>query len=286
VDIPCGEGPPIMVDGRPVQTALTGTVGDLMTLGSLALRVCDPPAALGKGEHRIQTVDEGAFSVDSLTLGQPASSGDTDPGRRVRVQRWGAAARSLDVDPGPRALLATNENFNAGWEARLESRRLAPTQLDGWRQGWVVPAGPGGHVVLTFRPDRLYRGGLLAGSAAVLLVVVLAFSRPRRPKVLNACQPGAIPAGAAVVAAAATAFLCGGWAVLIVLPPLLLFRSRVAVLAGASAVLATGIAAGQHAYGPTSGVGAFGRPAQLLTIVAVAGTVMALSSRGNPDAEG
>ena len=79
----------------------------------------------------------------------------------VIVAKESAAAINHSAEyAGYTALLATNENFNAGWEARLGSRRLAPTKLDGWRQGWAVPAGPGGHVVLTFGPDWLYRGGL------------------------------------------------------------------------------------------------------------------------------
>ncbi len=51
---------------------------------------------------------------------------------------------------------------------------LSPIVVDGWQQGWVVPAGVAGEVVLSFVPDRSYRTGLLVGAGLLLLLVVLA----------------------------------------------------------------------------------------------------------------
>jgi len=57
---------------------------------------------------------------------------------------------------------------------------LSSIVVDGWQQGWVVPAGVSGEVELSFVPDRLYRSGLLVGAGLLLLLVVLAALPVRR----------------------------------------------------------------------------------------------------------
>jgi arabinofuranan 3-O-arabinosyltransferase len=54
--------------------------------------------------------------------------------------------------------------------------------VDGWQQGWLVPAGVSGELVLRFGPDRPYRLALLYGAIAlaVLLVAALIPQRPQR----------------------------------------------------------------------------------------------------------
>ena len=42
--------------------------------------------------------------------------------------------------------------------------------IDGWQQGYRVPAGAGGEVSLVYRPDRTYRTGLLVGLGLVVLL--------------------------------------------------------------------------------------------------------------------
>ena len=56
---------------------------------------------------------------------------------------------------------------NPGWTATLNGHRLTPVTLDGWQQAFVVPAGAGGRVAMTFTPATGYRW-LLAGSALVM----------------------------------------------------------------------------------------------------------------------
>jgi arabinofuranan 3-O-arabinosyltransferase len=57
---------------------------------------------------------------------------------------------------------------------------LVPIAVDGWQQGWVVPAGVAGEVELSFVPDRVYRTGLLVGAGLLLLLVGLAVAPVRR----------------------------------------------------------------------------------------------------------
>jgi arabinofuranan 3-O-arabinosyltransferase len=56
----------------------------------------------------------------------------------------------------------------------LAGRSLTAVRIDGWQQGYLVPAGAHGHLVLTYGPDRAYRLGLLLGLVLALLVLVLA----------------------------------------------------------------------------------------------------------------
>jgi arabinofuranan 3-O-arabinosyltransferase len=77
-------------------------------------------------------------------------------------------------------LLVVPENQNDGWTATLSGVRLTPIRLDGWQQAWIVPAGKGGLVTLSFGPQRTFVVGLVAGLLAAILVVVAAFWR-RQP---------------------------------------------------------------------------------------------------------
>jgi arabinofuranan 3-O-arabinosyltransferase len=92
----------------------------------------------------------------------------------------------LRVGSGPAALLRTSRNFNDGWRAELGGTVLAPQRVDGWAQGWRVPSGTGGTLVVTYAPQRPYLVGLvtglvLAGLLLVLAVVVLVRTRLREP---------------------------------------------------------------------------------------------------------
>ena len=46
--------------------------------------------------------------------------------------------------------------------------------LDGWQQGYAVPAGDGGRVALTYAPDHGYRAGLFGGLLLAALLLVAA----------------------------------------------------------------------------------------------------------------
>jgi arabinofuranan 3-O-arabinosyltransferase len=81
-----------------------------------------------------------------------------------------------------------NENFNPGWQARLDGRTLPAARLDGWKQAWLLPAGTAGTVTLTYLPDPLYRdalGGALGSLALVVLVALWPGTPAWRPRWLR-----------------------------------------------------------------------------------------------------
>ncbi len=89
----------------------------------------------------------------------------------------------MEVAPGAEAVLRVPENVNDGWQATLDGKRLEAETVDGWQQGWVVPAGEGGLVRLDFAPDRSYRAALLVGGGLALLLLLgtgIAWLRDRR----------------------------------------------------------------------------------------------------------
>ncbi|EUA43057.1 putative membrane protein [Mycobacterium xenopi 3993] len=56
-----------------------------------------------------------------------------------------------------------------------DGTRLTPVAVNGWQQGWVVPAGTAGTITLTFVSNSLYRTGLLGGLALLPVLALLAW---------------------------------------------------------------------------------------------------------------
>ena len=173
----CGLGPQVRVDGTVHDTEVSGTIDDVRLGRPLRWAVCDGPVALDAGRHRI--VAESSLQFQPVTLGwrpdETTPETGTAPGgppRTSQVRSWGPALREVQVGAGSASVLRVAENVNDGWEARLDGRRLDPVTIDGWQQGYRVPAGAGGTVTLVYAPDRVYRAGLLVGGLLALLLLV------------------------------------------------------------------------------------------------------------------
>ena len=186
VTIPCGRGPVVTVDGVPRQTSARTTAGELHDLAPVELTLCGPAtAALGTGEHRLVATATDTLAVDSATLTRVGSAVAAAGSRTAaRITRWDAEDRSVRVAARTEAtLLVVPENTNPGWSATLDGHRLETVAVDGWQQGYVLPAGAAGTVELSFGPGLLYRWALGIGAGAVLLLIALAVvrGRPARP---------------------------------------------------------------------------------------------------------
>jgi arabinofuranan 3-O-arabinosyltransferase len=186
VALPCGSGPPLVVDSASVPTTLSATIGDLLRGRRLQVRAC-ASVSLTPGRHDIVLGSSRATRPESLTL-QPTAvpAGETDRGDDVTVRSWKAATREVAVsERDAPAVLAITENVNSGWSATLGGTRLTPVRLDGWSQGFIVPAGPAGVVELTYGPDRPYRAALATGAVAIGAVAVVAWrgASPTTPRV-------------------------------------------------------------------------------------------------------
>ena len=139
------------------------------------VRLCAPSGqlALGGGRHWLLATPSSVFVVTDLDLAtQPGSAGTAaSAGQRVvRVLSWQADNRSLSIGPGAASYVEIHENFNAGWTATLNGRTLTAVRLDGWQQAFIVPAGRGGVISLSYAPATVYHAGLIvvgAGACAV-----------------------------------------------------------------------------------------------------------------------
>lgn len=182
--VPCGRGPVIEIDGKKINSSVTGVLGDVMANRPLKATLCDDDLAtaleLPAGDHVLTTSRSESFvvqdvSVVHLDLPKPAATH-----REVSVTTWDATEREVTVAAGAQALLVVPENVNDGWTATLDGKVLEKTRVDGWQQAWILPEGDGGVVALDFVPDTRYRAGLLVGVLGVLVVVALAAVPVRR----------------------------------------------------------------------------------------------------------
>ena len=200
VKLRCGLGPTIRVDGRLVPTRATGTYADLLYARPLRFTACAAaPVRAGHNAVTEPAADPTGWDVQDVLV-SPAGAGraPATAAQPATAISWTDSSRVLRVDAGQRSYLAVAQNFNAGWQASIGGRVLAPVRLDGWEQGWLLPAGTRGLVTLTFLPDRPYRAALFGGLAALALLIGIAVApRRRRPMAepLAAPAPGTGPGG-------------------------------------------------------------------------------------------
>ena len=72
------------------------------------------------------------------------------------------------------SVVGVAESANAGWTATVDGTELRSVVLDGWRQGFVLPAGTEGVVAMDYAPQTPFRLALVAGLAVVGLLLLLA----------------------------------------------------------------------------------------------------------------
>ena len=175
--LPCGRGPVVEIDGRRIETAVTGTRRRLGVRtkppGETVWRSGGPAAGRGAPAPGRRDRRHRPQELTMVPAGGLPDPGPTGP--PARIGRWDATSRTVAVDPAAAATyLVVRENANAGWRATLDGSVLRPVRLDGWQQGWLVPAGVGGAVELVYTPDAAYRTGLLLGALAAAAMVALA----------------------------------------------------------------------------------------------------------------
>jgi arabinofuranan 3-O-arabinosyltransferase len=218
LDVPCGQGPKIAIGGSIFDTSLTANTRSLLRGAQVPLQVCAPagitPYAVLDGTTRVLAPPTTALRVDSITLRRPGADLGVD---RPATEERNGDGLPTSVRVPARAtpsVLALTQNVNPGWEATLDGKALTAQRVDGWQQGWVVPAGQAGTVDLRFAPTRLFDGLLLLG--ALLALVVVAGVTPLRLR--RAAARDLPPLGAApvrwldgVLVVVAAGFLTG-WA--------------------------------------------------------------------------
>ncbi|HWJ83460.1 MAG TPA: alpha-(1-_3)-arabinofuranosyltransferase family protein [Nocardioides sp.] len=173
----CGYGPTLVVDGHRYPTRVSGRIGAVVAAGQMAVRPCGRTPDridLDTGRHRVRLLSTEQFGPVALTLrpgGDPATR-TVERSRTLHVVSTSDVEVRMDVGPGQTALISAPFNENAGWVARVGGHELSPIVVDGWAQGWVIPAGVSGRVTLSYAPQTGYVVGLVGGLVLAGLVLV------------------------------------------------------------------------------------------------------------------
>ena len=211
VELDCSSGLVVVLDGTPLPLRAVATREQLLTGQPVRARACDPaPAAVAAGRLHLRLAASPSASPVNLTLRRPGLQlAGSSPAGTATPLSWHATSRTVQVETSGPAMLVVRENFNAGWQASLNGQRLKPVQLDGWQQGWQLPAGSSGTVSLRYAPQRPFQAGLLLGLLAVVGLLVLA-GAARRPSAAPPVGERSVrPAWRAVLGLAASFGLAG-----------------------------------------------------------------------------
>jgi arabinofuranan 3-O-arabinosyltransferase len=286
--LPCGRGPDVTIDGARHPTSASGTVGDLVDGLPVRLSLCGSGKRVGleAGRHRVFSPGSGnplavtdlrltgSAAADSLRATAPGRA----PARKVTGTEWGPENRTVMVGNGFRAYLEVHENAAPGWSATLNGKRLRAVTLDGWQQGFVIPAGQSGAVHITYGPAALHRSALAAGALLALLVVLVAVGAAggRRGAAARDAPAAVLPGVLLPAVGVATLLLVGGWmawaSVLLAVAARL--WPAVAPAIAVTGMTAAGIIAAAAAEdGLAPDRGAFGPWAQALALIALAAAV-------------
>ncbi|WP_239707811.1 alpha-(1-_3)-arabinofuranosyltransferase [Mycolicibacterium smegmatis] len=209
VALPCGQGPIIAVAGQFIQTSVHTTVGALLDGEPIPARPCrSEPVKLPAGQQELVVSPGAAFIVDGVELPTPAADEiRSAPTTSAETGTWTADRREVRVSAAAQQrVLVVPESVNRGWSAHDPAgAELQSVTVNGWQQGWVVPAGTEGTVTLTFASNMPYRVGLIGGLALLPLLALLALIPVRRPVRAAAparpWNPGPVLTGAAALVA-------------------------------------------------------------------------------------
>ena len=290
VTLPCGLGPPIQIDGTSIPTALSGTLGDLVDLEPMRMVACpslDGKVSLAPGTHTFAAANlYRPFEVTSLSIQAAAPVTLSTPrARTATIQSWTAENRSLKLSAGPKTYLAVAQNYNSGWTATLGGRTLTPIRLDGWQQGYVLPAGSAGVVTMVMAPDRIFRLLLALGAALLVVLLALALLPGRRKVNEDASGPRAMPSRWVLfVGALVVLGLVAGPLALVAVPLVLIGRqwdrATLAAMAFVAFLVAGAAAAWDPAVTGSTGAGAFSPLAQIASVIALAAVLSVLVLEG------
>lgn len=179
------------IDADPASAALRAASGQLLSAGApaepaalrtLAIRYVVVPGAAEDSQALVDALDSSP-QLEKVT--QNTTGGlwrVVEPGSRALVRPVGEIpdpaleeqVPSLLIDAGgqvaPSAedrLIVLSERRESGWRASAEGAELLPVTVDGWAQGWALPAGAGGEI-------RIERSAWWVLPAQLLLIAVLA----------------------------------------------------------------------------------------------------------------
>jgi len=219
----------LTVDGRPVDIRISGTSAAALAGQPLAITACGNSLGgirLAAGSHVVRTSPRlpSGFELDQLWLGSAGGGGalragsspagalpavPTGSAPAVRVTDQTRTQETVAVrGQGQGFWLILGESLSRGWQATLRpagggpTHSLgAPTLIDGYADGWFVPAslaGPDMIAQIDWAPQKVVWAALGVSAVGLLGCAVLALVplRRRRPRSANTGPPAGAGAGA------------------------------------------------------------------------------------------
>jgi arabinofuranan 3-O-arabinosyltransferase len=292
IHIPCGAGPRLLFNGAAVDLSLAVPAAAALRGEAVGASGCGSGIVpMAAGTNRIRVEADQLVRPESLTLRRTTVNAAVSRAAfgSLQVRRWSDTRREVHVSTAAASFLSVAENANAGWSATLHGKRLQAVTLDGWHQGWLIPAGSDGVVHLVFGPQPAVIGGLALGALAIVVLLVGALPT-RRPG--RRALPALGEATPRPLSLAALAFVgltaAGGLAGAVVVAVALALQARLGPrLIGRTAILAAVpllLAGVAEAIGPVGSArdlaGSSG--VQLLCLLGLALLVMALLPAATP----
>ncbi|GAB2627474.1 glycosyltransferase [Streptomyces capparidis] len=117
------------------------------------------------------------WRVDRTVARVTITGGGLD--RPVAVAAGPVGARDTVPDGGEGRVLRLAESADGNWRATLDGRALKPVTVDGWAQGFELPAS-GGRLTLTYETPFAHTAWLWTQGFLLLVVLVLALPGRRR----------------------------------------------------------------------------------------------------------
>ncbi len=289
--IPCEAGPRLTFDDKvTIAFSASTTVSDAKALLPLQLTPCGGSAVqLSPGSHHIRSdSNKSGISIAHLTMAQEGDGAEQPTARTFEVTDWHDESRTLEVQSGPMSFVSIAESYNTGWEAELNGRPLRSIKLDGWKQGFVVPAGDAGTIAITFSPGTTLRWGYGAAALALALALIMAARsrKDRRPTEDEATPDRPTSVVGSFVATVLVSLILGGWTVIAAVGVWFIIRfTRIkpAMIIFPSMIIATISLLIRPGAQPDSHAGTFSWVAQFFTVLSVA-AVLALHQRRTSEA--
>jgi arabinofuranan 3-O-arabinosyltransferase len=176
---PCGYGPRLRVGSKRFSTSVQGSVEDVLKGRPLTWQVCGTKGNaldLPAGSVRLTAEASSEFSPLDVKLTRAGGAVAMSSGRATPLAVTGRTATAATVEVPARvtpSLLVLPQNFNAGWTATDErGRELSAVRVNGWQQGWSLPAGEAVTLSASFGPAGAYRVFLVVGALMCLACAV------------------------------------------------------------------------------------------------------------------
>lgn len=187
----------VTVDGKGVSVSLVGTTDDLLAGLPIDLVACDDePLDLPAGHTILRTAEgrDTGFDIDRLVLrsapggkaetreGPLVDPEDQEPRPDMKVTAEGRTSVDISVPKADHDFwLVLGQSYNQGWHATADGRDLGPpTLVNGYANGWKVPAGTDIALHAEWTPQKVVWGMIATSLAFVVLALALVLWPRRR----------------------------------------------------------------------------------------------------------